>query len=195
MPLESYYFNLSSRKWVKSFDDPGETVAPQFGNTDSRDFGVTFLQSIAGSGVQVQASVVAAQIYIADPATPGTVITSATAGTASNNEFPFVLSITGFTTFLSGVTKPKQALVEFRVTTASGVNRYVTYCFIAPNTSSDVVADTSAADRALGASEAAGIYVPKQWPQGMALIVTDEDTGELLQIRIKSREFKFEPLG
>lgn len=195
MSLEHYYFDIAIRQWVRSFDEPFPIDPPVWGNTDSRDFGVTFLMTTGAQSAAVLIAVVGASIHISDPATPGTVITSVTAGAAANNEFPFVLAITGFTTFLSGKTTPQRAIAEFRIVTASGVNRYGTEVYIRPNQSTDVTADTSAADRALGTNEAAGVYVAKEWPAGGFMIVQDETDGSRYQVRVVNKQFKFEPLG
>ena len=53
----------------------------------------------------------------------------------------------------------------------------------------------AAADSALGKSEAAGIYVSKQWPAGGFMIIPDDATGELLRVHVVNREFKFDLLG
>lgn len=202
MSLESYYFNISREKWVRSFDEPTEVDSPIFGNTDARDFGVTFLKSIgeaSTSPVQVVQSVVSAQVYLAAPTAPETELTSATAGTAVNNEFPFVLAITGFGSFASGfmqsATTPQRVNCEFRLATAAGVNRYNTSVYIRPNASSDVTADTSAADPALGKSEAKGIYVPKEWPVGGFMIIPDAvDPARRYKVTIINKQWQYDEL-
>lgn len=192
MSLETYHFNLTTRLWVKSADDPSAIVGgyPVFGNTDTRDFAVRFLASTSTTKVEVQTAVVSAQIAISDPATPGTVITSATAGTAENNYFPFVLPISGFTTFLTGVTTPKIATAEFRVASAAGVNRYRTSIYIAPNQTSDAVADPTLADRAIGFEEGKGLFLLKQVPRYTVLEWPDEDTGVIHLIRLKGGQLR-----
>ena len=192
MPLETYHFNLTTRKWVKSADDPSPIDGgfPVFGNTDTRDFAVRFLVQTSATAVEVVTSVVSAQIAISDPATPGTVITSATAGTADNNYFPFVLPISGFTTFLSGVTSQKLATCEFRIATASGVNRYRTSVYISPNQTADAVADPTVADRAVGFEEMKGLVLMKQVPRYTVLEWPDEDTGVVHLVRLKGGQLR-----
>jgi len=174
--LENLYYNLSTRQWVASFDSPNQTANPTWGYGDARDFSVTFLQNTGARSVEVVQSVVGVQIALSDPSTPGTVLTSATAGTAVNNAFPFVLNLTGagMATFMSGVVTPKNALLEFRVSTALGTNRYGSTIAVRPQQISDVTADPAAADRAIGFNEAGGIFVPKEWPAGMRMVMTTD---------------------
>lgn len=198
MSLENYYFNLTQKKWVSSFDQPTAIADafPVFGNTDSRDFSVTFLQNIGASQVEVVQAVVSAQIAISTPATPGTVITSATAGTAANNAFPFVLPISGagVVAFMSGATTKQVALCEFRLASSLGTNRYQTKIFIAPNQTTDITADPAATDRALGFNEAGGIFLPKFVPQGTRILWPDEVTGVMYSIGLKNGKLEADQL-
>lgn len=190
MPFENYYFLLDTRRWVLSFDEPSETDPPVWDSGDTRDFGVTFLQRSGSVGVQVVQSVVAARVTISDPATPGTPITSVASSGASNNQFAFLLPMTGFTTFLSGVQDLKAAAIEFLITTASGQNGYRSTVYVAPNQATGSTPPTSATQRYLDSDELAGAYLPKEVPSGTRMIWTDEVTGQRYAVGFANGQFR-----
>ena len=168
MPFESRCFNITTLRWVISPTAPREIADYQVAHGDARDFGVTFIQQADQYSVQVLQSVVAVSLYLSDPLTPGTVMTSYTAGPAVNNEYPFILPITGaaIDTFMSGVTEPKAAAAQFRITTASGENRYNGTIYIAPKQGTSTTADPAAPDPAISKSEALGLFPTKERAPG-----------------------------
>jgi hypothetical protein len=192
MSLEKRYFNLSTLQWVQSFDSPNQVNSPTWGQGDARDFQVTFVESISATKVAVVESVVSAQVGLSNPATPSTLLTSATAGPAVNNAFPFVLNITGagVTTFMNGETQAKNTLLEFRISTTLGTNRYRSQVFLSPQQITDATGDPAPPDRTLGFDEARGLYVPKEWPVGMRMIVTDEVTNQLYSVGFANGQFQ-----
>jgi hypothetical protein len=191
MSLENLYFNLSTLQWVQSFDSPNQINPPTWGNGDARDFSVTFLRQLTARTVDVVQDVVSVQFALSDPAVPGTPLTSATAGTAVNNAFPFVINLTGgMATFMSGKTAAQNVIAEFRVASAAGSNRYGTTVNVRPQQISDVTADPASADRPLGKDEASGIYLPKQVPTGARMIWTDEETGQMYSVGFANGQFR-----
>ncbi len=200
MSLESYCFDISSQppRFVRSFDDPSPIDFPIFAHTDSRDFGITFIKRATTRKVQVIEATFGAAFVLTDPANNATVLCQATAGAASGNEYPFVLNLSSaaLTTFMTGVVSaPKLSDCQIKLTTANGPNRFDTKLMIAPAKAADVAIDSAAPDRGIGFNEAAGIYIPKEWPAGGFMIVRDEADGAMFQVRVFNKQFRFEPIG
>lgn len=190
MPLETYFFNLSSPAdgWVNSFEQPTRVDAPIFGLNDNRDFEVVFLRQVSVSAVEKVQDVVSARIGLANGATA---LTSATAGTPDNLAFPFVLPVTSaaLTTFMSGKTVKQRVDAEFKITTALGTNRFFTYLYVAPQILSDAVPDPAVEEPAITMSEASGVFVPKEPPVGMRMLWTDETTGQRYSVGFRDGKF------
>ena len=184
MPFESFYFNLTTREWALSFDEPTPVNPPVFDDGDTRDFGVTFLQTIGSgngsSSVRVVQSVVAARFSISNPSTPASPITSVSSSGSSTNDFALLLPMPGFTSFLSGVSlsSPKLAICQFLITTATGQNSYDGLIFIRPSQYTGSAPTATPPQRFLDSDELAGAFMPKEVPAGTRMIWTDEVTGQ-----------------
>lgn len=167
MSLESYYFNINTRKFVRSAQSAQSISPPVWGHNDVRDFGVTFVQPVGLGGVQVLTTITSVQVNVSSPSAPNTVLASYTAGTASNNEHPFLLTLgSTLDAFMSGQTSPVEAIGQFRIVTATGENRYPFTLYIAPKQATATTADTSSEDGHLTKTETAALYMPKEVPAG-----------------------------
>lgn len=195
MALEQLYFNISTARWIKSFDEPTDTNAPVVGHKDNRDFSVQFVRSLAVTAIEVVEDVVAAQYGLSDSS--GNFLTSATAGAVDNNHFPFVLPVTSaaITTLMTGKTTRQQVNAEFKLTTAAGTNRFFTTAFIAPQILVDAVPDPAVTEPAATMSEVIGVCAQKERPQAGADIWTDRITGARYAVYVENRQFKFDELG
>lgn len=197
MSLEKRYFNISRSVWVRSFEEPTAIAAPTFGYGDLRDFSVQFLHQLDTGAVEILPDIVSAKIGLAVAATA---VTSASAGTVSNNHFPFVLPVvdasgTTLATLMSGKTTPQALNAEFLIVSASGRNRYYTQVFVSPKVNDDAVADPAVTEPAITMSEAAGVFIPKNMPKNLRIYAVDEVTNETLEIAIRNRQFEFNVLG
>ncbi len=193
---DAYTFDLDRKQWIESFDNPVplKTFFPVWGYGDVRAITVTFVRR-AGNSVTVEQSLVSAQLGIGTPG--GTVLTTATAGTPSAAfAYPFSVNMAqaAVNTYL-GSALSKKAPLEFRLSDATGPQRYQTQVTILQQLISDSVSDPIAPEVALTRNEASGIYVPKEWPAGMRMIVTDEATGERLAMYVNNRQVQFDLLG
>jgi len=191
MPLETYFFNLSSplEGWVRSFEQPSRVDAPVFGLNDNRDFEVVFLKQVSVAVAEKVLDVVSARIGLANGITA---LTSATAGTPDNLAFPFVVPVASaaLTTLMSGKTTKQRVDAEFLITTALGTNRFYTYLWIAPPILSAAVPDPSVDEPATTMSEVTGVCVQKEPPVGMRMIWTDETTGQKYSVGFRDGQFK-----
>ncbi len=196
MPLDNYYFNISTRRWVRSFEEPTDVDAPVFGYKDNRDFSVTFLRSIGEAGespVDIVPGTVSAKIGLNNGTTS---LTTATSGAADNNAYPFVLPITGtdIDTLMSGKTTDQQVLCYFLITTSSGINRYKTTVFISPEGISATAPDPNVDEPSITMSQATGVLIPKERPSGMTETFVDRATGERVVGYVYNRVWKFDVL-
>ena len=177
MPIDHYFFNLSPNEfgWVLSVDQPTRIEPPVFGYGDLRDFGVTFVWKNATGRAEKVVDGLSARIGLSNASTGAVLEPAATAGTPDNYEFPFSLPISGalIAALMSGRTEKLLVRCEFKVNN----NRYYSSLYIAPQILSDATPDPTATEPATTMSEVAGVFVSKEWPVGMRMIVTDEVSG------------------
>lgn len=197
MPLETYFFNLSPDEfgWVRSLEQPSRIDPPVFGLNDNRDFGIVFLRKVSVSKAEKVLDVVSARIGLANGTT--SLEPSATAGAPDNYEFPFVLPISGtnIATLMSGKTAKVKVDAEFLIVSAAGRNRYYSFLFIAPPINSDAVPDPAVTEPAVTMSEVTGVAALKQRPAGASDYWIDRQTGELVEVYVENRQFRFDILG
>lgn len=177
MPIDHYFFNLSPNEfgWVQSVEQPSRIDAPVFGYGDLRDFGVTFVWKTSQGRAEKVTDGLSARIGLSNASTGAVLEPAATAGTPDNYEFPFELPVSGtnMAALMSGKTDKVLVRCEFKVNS----NRYYSHLYIAPQIISDATPDPTATEPATTMSEVAGVFVPKEWPAGMRMTVTDEATG------------------
>lgn len=178
MSLESLYFNISTRKFVRSSTSPQSVPPPVWGHNDVRDFGVTFVQSIGIGRVQVITSIASSQVNVSTVAAPNSVLATYTASPAVNNEHPFLLTLgSSLDAAMSGQTTAVLFSGQFRIVTATGENRYPFEVYIVPKQATGTTPDTSSEDGYLTKSQQAALYLPKEIPVGTRPLITDEVTG------------------
>lgn len=191
MALENLYFEIKSRRFVRSHEEPQAVAPPVFGHGDTRDFGVTFLKRVSQSSFQVIQSIVSVQVGISATTAPNTILTSYTAGAAENNEHPFLLNCASpLDSFMSSETEEKEAIGQFRIVTTNGENRYPFTIYIAPKQLTATTVDSTADDPGLRKSEAGALYMPKEVPVGTRWIWTDEVTGQQYAVGFANGQFQ-----
>lgn len=169
MPFESTCFNLGTGRWHLSPTGP-EIADYQVTHGNIRDFGVTFIWP---DGVAVE-SIAGVTLYLSDPLTPNDVMTSAPAGAAANNQYPFLLPVSGtdIDTFMpSSVTEPKAATAEFKfATSGGGENSYKGVIYIAPKQGTPATVIPIPDDPYLTVSAGTGMFTTKIMPVGGFII-------------------------
>lgn len=193
---EEYTFNLTTKRWIESYSNPEplSTGFPIWGYGDTRSINVTFVTQ-NGIDVQVVTSLLSARLGIASAA-GATVLTSATAGTPSAAwAFPFTVDMaqSGINTFLGSLTE-RMAVLEFRLADVIGPRRYQTQVKILQQVLSDTASDPIAPEVALTRNEAAGIYVPKEWPAGMRQIVTTDSGRQFINYPGDDGQWHLDPI-
>lgn len=169
---ENYFFNRRDRYFVRSVEEPVRIDPPEWGYGDVKAITVTFLDPTPRGRAEVVTSLTGVQLGIGTPG--GTVLTSATAGAASASyAYPFTvaLNLSAVNTFLGSELR-RSTTLEFRVSDTTGPNRYRGSIFLLQQLLSDAVADPAPPEVALSRNEAAGVYVPKEWPEGMFMVAT-----------------------
>lgn len=194
MAPDKLFVNITDKEWALSFDDPSTAKFPVMFYKDNRHFSLTVLYKTDQRTVAVYPSVSAVKVALFNGST---VLTSATYDSIDGNEFIIVLPLTGsaMDSFMS--TKTTDQLVDFHllITTDKGQNRYKLKAYISPEGISATNPDPTIDEPAITMSQAQGVLLSKEWPQGGFMIVTDEVDGARFRVRVVNKEFKFEPLS
>lgn len=193
MPLDTKTLDITTGKWLRSFDEPGQCDPPTFGFKDLHDFGLLLVRRISGTRVEKITDAVAVQFGLSVVTTK---VTSYTSSTPANYVFPFLLPVvdssgTTLADLMSGKTVKQGLLAEVKVTTVlGGTNRYYTNVFVAPQINLDAVPDPSITEPATTMSEVGGAFMRKVVPRGTRWLWTDEVTGELNEVYLSNRQWR-----
>lgn len=193
MPLDTKTLDVTTGKWLRSFDEPGQCDPPVFGFNDLHDFGLLLVRRISGMRVEKITDAVSIQLGLAVGTTK---VTSYTSSTPDNLVFPILLPVvdsvgTTLSALMSGKTVKQALLAEVKVTTVlGGTNRYYTNVFVAPQINLDAVPDPSITEPATTMSEVRGVMMPKVVPRGTRWLWTDEVTGELNEVYLSNRQWR-----
>lgn len=191
---ETYFFNRRDRYFVRSVEEPTRVDPPEWAFGDVKSIAVTFLDPTSRGRSEVVTSLTGVQIGIGTPGS--TVVTSATAGTPSASfAYPFTiaLNLTAVNNFLGSELR-KQATLEFRVSDATGPNRYRATIFLLQQLLSDAVVDPAPPELALGQNQARGIYVAQDGVAGASRILRSPSGYRVLEYYGDDKQMHYDPL-
>jgi hypothetical protein len=185
---DSHVFNLTTGKWLRSSTDPTPIDPPAWAYGDTRSVEITFVRSGEGARVSVVQSLVSAQLILGSP---GSVLTSATAGTPTAAfAYPFTVVMGAAVNTFLGQATSKYTTIEFKLTDAVGAARYHGSLKVLQQVGSDALADPVTGDTALGFNQAQGIYISKEPDSGTRMIWTDESTGQRYSVGFSNGQFQ-----
>ena len=150
------------------------TSPPVWGQYDIRDFGVTFSETTDSNRAQILTTVVAARVSISKVSDPGTVLTTNTASSVTNNQHAFLLTLRGYLdAAMSGATENVLFAGQFFLTTATGgENSYDFEVYVSPKKGTTTAPDSTIPDGFYTKSQTSALFVPLEMPADSGRILT-----------------------